>query len=182
MLRVYFDQGGLMMWPLAVCSILLVAVIGERLITLLLRRTVGVSRRLLGGGRRPSTAAAKKGRRATQHRPSAQAGAEPTSAAPDRWRFAPQVHQRVLKFFWDIPPQLGLLGTVLGLVQIFQGELGAEAFGRGVGTACFTTVFGLIIAVIARVACYVFDGLGDAQASTIPQHPQPIAPQPETQP
>ena len=74
-------------------------------------------------------------------------------------RPAPPPPRHRLKFFWDVPPQIGLLGTVLGLVQIFQGDLSAEAFGRGVGTACFTTVFGLGIALVARVAHYVFEAV-----------------------
>ena len=80
-----------------------------------------------------------------------------------------------LKFFWDVPPQIGLLGTVLGLVEIFSGDLSAEAFGRGVGTACFTTVFGLALAIIARVAHYVFAGLTpDAVDPVVSPVPKPI--------
>jgi len=59
-------------------------------------------------------------------------------------------------FFWEVPPQIGLLGTVIGLVQIFRGGLGAEAFGIGVGVACITTVFGLGLALVARSADHFF--------------------------
>ena len=73
--------GGPLMWPLLVCSILLGAVLVERLVT------VGLRHKLLGG--RMST---------------------------DRLAW----HRRVLPFFTDVPPSVGLLGTVVGVVQCFQ--------------------------------------------------------------
>jgi len=151
MLRTYFDQGGLMMWPLLVCSVLLFALLGERLLALLLYKSGSLlsrARSVLRKPRKPKSPCVR-GERSSL----------PSAHETGRVTPAREVHQRLLKFFWDIPPQLGLLGTVLGLVTIFQGELGAEAFGRGVGTACFTTVFGLLIAVVARAACYTLDAL-----------------------
>ena len=68
----------------------------------------------------------------------------------------PATRPGIHPFFWEIPPQIGLLGTVIGLVQIFRGGLGPEAFGRGVGVACITTVFGLSLALIARSADHLF--------------------------
>jgi len=135
MLRTYFIQGGPMMFLLAACSVMLLAVLAERFITLGWRR-VRFGSKSLGG---------VVGRRGGASRPAEASG-------------RPPLHERRLKFYWDIPPQIGLLGTVLGLVQIFQGDLGAEAFGRGVGTACLTTIYGLGIALVARVSCYLLDG------------------------
>ncbi len=69
-------------------------------------------------------------------------------------------HRRALPFFADVPPSIGLLGTVVGVVKSFQlmdGHLNAEAVGTGLGIACMTTIFGLGIAVVASVSCYVFD-------------------------
>ena len=135
MLRTYFTQGGPMMFLLAVCSVMLLAVLIERFITLGWRR-VRFGSKSLGG---------VVGRRGGESRLAQASG-------------RPPLHERRLKFYWDIPPQIGLLGTVLGLIQIFQGDLGAEAFGRGVGTACLTTIYGLGIALVARVSCYLLDG------------------------
>jgi hypothetical protein len=109
------------MWPLVVCSVLLGAVLFERLLV------IGVRHRLLG---RPLT--------------------EPRRA----W------HRRVLPFFTDVPPSIGLLGTVIGVVKCFHvinGRLGSDAMGAGLGIACMTTIFGLGIAIVASVSGYVLD-------------------------
>ena len=69
-------------------------------------------------------------------------------------------HRRALPFFADVPPSIGLLGTVVGVVKSFQlmeGNLNSDAVGAGLGIACMTTIFGLAIAVVASVSCYVFD-------------------------
>ncbi len=71
-------------------------------------------------------------------------------------------HRRALPFFADVPPSIGLLGTVLGVVQSFQlmnGHLNSDAVGIGLGVACMTTIFGLGIAVVATVSSYVLDWL-----------------------
>ncbi|MCP3903428.1 MAG: MotA/TolQ/ExbB proton channel family protein [Planctomycetes bacterium] len=69
-------------------------------------------------------------------------------------------HRRVLPFFTDVPPSLGLLGTVVGVVRSFRlldGHLDAEAVTAGLGVACMTTIFGLGIAILASVSRYVLD-------------------------
>ena len=130
MIRQFLDVGGPLMWPLFACSILLGAVIVERMLV------VGVRHRLFGGrvARRTLT-----------------------------W------HQRVLPFFADVPPSLGLLGTVLGIVKSFQlmnGALDSEAVGVGLGIACMTTIFGLGIAITASISAYFLDWLvADADVS-----------------
>jgi len=71
-------------------------------------------------------------------------------------------HRRALPFFADVPPSIGLLGTVLGVVKSFQlmnGHLNSDAVGIGLGIACMTTIFGLGIAVVATVSSYVLDWL-----------------------
>ncbi len=78
-------------------------------------------------------------------------------------------HRKVLPFFTDVPPSLGLLGTVVGIVQSFNlmnGDLNSEAMAIGLGVACMTTVFGLGIAIPASVAGYILDWL---VAGAVPQ-------------
>ncbi|MHC5029064.1 MAG: MotA/TolQ/ExbB proton channel family protein, partial [Planctomycetota bacterium] len=61
-------------------------------------------------------------------------------------------HRRVLPFFTDVPPSIGLLGTVVGVVRSFElmdGRLSTSAVGAGLGIACMTTIFGLGIAIVA---------------------------------
>ncbi|MDG2423368.1 MAG: MotA/TolQ/ExbB proton channel family protein [Phycisphaerales bacterium] len=81
------------------------------------------------------------------------------------------VHRRVLPFFAEVPPALGLLGTVLGVVQSFRlldGQIDADAIGGGLAVACTTTIFGVSIAVIAAVAGHVLDWLTPQKASPTP--------------
>ncbi len=126
-----FQQGGWVMWPLGLCSVALLAV-------LLVSFPAALWRRL-------------RGKRTVSSGPSVL----PTQASDD----PPHTYAHRLRFFCDIPPQLGLLGTVLGLVQIFGGQLSPEAFGAGVSVACFTTIFGIALAIVARTAAYVLDAL-----------------------
>ncbi len=117
----FLDVGGPLMWPLLICSILLGAVLIERVLV------VGIRHRLLGG-------------RVTRH--------------VLTW------HRRALPFFADVPPSIGLLGTVVGVVKSFElmnGQLNSQAVGVGLGIACMTTIFGLGIAVVASVSSYVLD-------------------------
>ena len=119
----FLDVGGPLMWPLLICSILLGAVLIERVLV------VGIRHRLLGG-------------RVTRH--------------VLTW------HRRALPFFADVPPSVGLLGTVVGVVKSFElmnGQLNSQAVGVGLGIACMTTIFGLGIAVVASVSSYVLDWL-----------------------
>ena len=69
-------------------------------------------------------------------------------------------HRRVLPFFTDVPPSLGLLGTVVGVVKSFgllDGVLTSQTVGVGLGIACMTTVFGLGIAIIASISGYLLE-------------------------
>ena len=71
-------------------------------------------------------------------------------------------HRRVIPFFTDIPPSLGLLGTVVGIVQSFQltdGMIDGKAVGAGLGVACLTTIVGLVISISASVIGHVLEWL-----------------------
>lgn len=67
-------------------------------------------------------------------------------------------NKHIFAFFKDVPPSIGLLGTVLGVIQSFgleDGRITAQAAGTGLAVACYTTVFGLAIAIVASVCEYV---------------------------
>ncbi|MCD8283104.1 MAG: MotA/TolQ/ExbB proton channel family protein [Opitutae bacterium] len=58
-------------------------------------------------------------------------------------------------------PLLGLLGTVVGIIQVFAaiaegGNAAADnqALARGIGQALYTTVFGIVIAIPTLIAHY----------------------------
>lgn len=114
-----FQAGGLLMWPLALCSVGLIAFLFERAVAVL----------------------------------------------SFCWRQDPAVrttHRRVLGFFTDIPPSIGLLGTVIGVVECFQlldADNPEVGIAGGLGVACLTTVFGLSIALVAGAACHVLDAI-----------------------
>jgi biopolymer transport protein ExbB len=54
-----------------------------------------------------------------------------------------------------ITPLLGLLGTVVGMIQVFknfveayaQGQVGPDAFAEGIWQALITTAYGLVVAI-----------------------------------
>lgn len=145
MLQAYLLQGGPMMWPLLGCSVGLGAVLFERSVALGWQRLVAP----------PGSARERRRRLRGQRRGKRGGSGLATTSVPQR----PGPQRSVHPFFWEVPPQLGLLGTVIGLVQIFQGNLSSEAFGAGVGVACLTTIFGISIAVVARTSSHALNAL-----------------------
>lgn len=69
-----------------------------------------------------------------------------------------QRHIRMLELIAMISPLLGLLGTVLGMIQSFQelalaeGAANASLLAAGIWQALLTTAVGLIVAIPAAVA------------------------------
>jgi biopolymer transport protein ExbB len=67
-------------------------------------------------------------------------------------------HLRVLEVIAIVSPLLGLLGTVLGMIQSFQelelaqGSANAAVLAGGIWEALLTTAAGLIVAIPAAVA------------------------------
>ena len=119
MLLDYFKMGGLMMWPLLICSVSLMAVLFERFWTIVV--------------------VSKFFRIVISHK-------------------ALIWHHKVMPFFTEIPPSIGLLGTVIGVVHSFSltnGRMTAETAAAGLGVACFTTIVGLSIAIVASVSEYL---------------------------
>ncbi|WP_347273141.1 MotA/TolQ/ExbB proton channel family protein [Candidatus Kuenenia sp.] len=81
----------------------------------------------------------------------------------------------LLEVISAIAPLLGLLGTVLGLEDIFAiiSELGlghAKAFAGGLAVAIRTTVFGLCIAIPSLVAYNYFDRKVDGYVREIEEY------------
>jgi len=81
----------------------------------------------------------------------------------------------LLEVITAIAPLLGLLGTVLGLEDIFAiiSELGlghAKAFAGGLAVAIRTTVFGLCIAIPSLVAYNYFDRKVDGYVREIEEY------------
>lgn len=72
--------------------------------------------------------------------------------------FLMQKHIRLLELIAMISPLLGLLGTVLGMIQSFQelalaeGAANASLLAGGIWQALLTTAVGLVVAIPAAVA------------------------------
>lgn len=92
------------------------------------------------------------------------------AACGRRWRedqAERERHRRILLFFVEVAPALGLLGTMQGIIECFSLMGGANA-GRealqGLGVAAITTVYGLVIALVATIASYALDAVGRLKA------------------
>ena len=72
----------------------------------------------------------------------------------------------VLKFIASISTMLGLLGTVLGMIDVFSSistiktAVSPAVISVGIKTAMYTTAYGLVIAIIALFAFYIIENIG----------------------
>ncbi|KAF1044933.1 MAG: Protein TolQ [Xylophilus sp.] len=72
-------------------------------------------------------------------------------------------------------PLLGLLGTVIGMIEIFGSQAGGGAAGagnpaqlaQGISTALYNTAFGLIVAIPTLIFWRYFRGRVDAYLLTL---------------
>jgi biopolymer transport protein ExbB len=80
---------------------------------------------------------------------------------------------RALELIVTIAPLIGLLGTVLGMIEAFQAlqETGARAepavLAGGIWEALLTTAAGMAVAIPAAVALSWFDSVADAVQSDL---------------
>jgi biopolymer transport protein ExbB len=177
------QAGGWVMIPLVLASVLTVALVITCLISL--RRGSVVTRRfmetaeallrkrdylgLIAVSNRHSSAIARITSRtldfATKH-PSASSAAVRDVAESEGGRVASSLHQRIV-YLADIAtlsPMLGLLGTVVGIINSF-GVLAANTtqprqmlLAGGVAQALVTTAAGLIIGIVAMAFYSLFRG------------------------
>ncbi len=82
-------------------------------------------------------------------------------------------HLRLLELVAMIAPLLGLLGTVLGMIQSFQelelaqGSANASVLAGGIWQALLTTAAGLVVAIPAAVGATLLSTRVDAAAHEI---------------
>ncbi len=82
-------------------------------------------------------------------------------------------HIRVLELIAMISPLLGLLGTVLGMIQSFQelalaeGAANASLLAAGIWQALLTTAAGLLVAIPAAIAASLLTDRVERAASAI---------------
>ncbi len=162
------------MIPILLCSLISVAVIIERGISLRRRRVLPHRLRpfLDGAGSSPPPAdPSPLGELLTcglLHRK------EPREQADEALQFTTKrIAGRlerglgILEIVAVISPLLGLLGTVIGMVQVFNviSQLGvghAQALSAGISQALISTIAGLVVAIPALVAYSIYTRLVDA--------------------
>ncbi|NIA15594.1 MAG: MotA/TolQ/ExbB proton channel family protein [Nitrospiraceae bacterium] len=160
-------QGGLLMWPIAVCSLVAATIIIERFIAL--RRSAVIEpclQELVDDypGEQGADAALALCRRSrasfariveqvilTRHLGHAQS-IEAVHAAGRTQLSALERGLTLLEIIAGISPLLGLLGTVLGMVTVFnaitaQGIGDPQVLSSGISEALATTVAGLVVAI-----------------------------------
>jgi len=166
-----FEQGGTMMYPLAVCSVLAVAIALERGFSLQRKRVirpeiVSVIQNIHGPedvGLALSVCSEKGGPFSNVMRAALDSRHFPMDEVRetilDQGRQEMGALQKglvVLETVASVTPLLGLLGTVLGMIRVFQ-EISEVGVGRGnllaggIAEAILTTAAGLFIAIPSLV-------------------------------
>jgi len=178
----FFGQGGLIMYPLALCSVLALAVTLERGFCLRRRRVirpeiVSVIENIQGAediGLALSVCRQYEGPFASVMR----AGLDNRHLPQDEIResILDQGRQEmgglqkglvVLETVASVSPLLGLLGTVLGMIKVFQeiSEVGVgqgNLLAGGIAEAILTTAAGLFIAIPSLVFYNYFSSKGES--------------------
>jgi len=172
----FLRQGGPVMWPLSFCSIVAVAIIVERLINLRPAKVLPEDEiehlgSLIDGGlleqaedyceRRPGPLTNIVGA-ALEVRMEPPEGIRQVVVDQGRQEVPRlQKYLGVLGTIASVTPLLGLLGTVLGMIEVFQivssqGVGQADSLAGGISQAMITTAAGLTIAIPALVAYNAF--------------------------
>ncbi len=189
-----FLKAGWVAWPLAICSVLSVAVILERLYTLGRLRTLEERAFMI------LQLALEKGDDSALRDPQI-AGApvaqvmdslsEMRGASEDSIQTAAEISismQRLrlrrylgtLATVGSTAPFIGLFGTVLGVMRAFQAmsqsTLSGEAMAAGISEALSATALGLLVAIPAVMAYNYFTGQVQASVLQIHGHVARLAP------
>ena len=177
-LFVIIQQGGLLLYPILFASFILVLFVFERLISLRRRRVIPrpFVRQFLHQLRERSM---DQEEAMAMCRKNGSPVAEVFAGAVQKWgRPAVEVEQaiidsgervtgglrrylRLINGIATVTPLLGLLGTVVGMIQAFNDIATADAMGKpellaaGIGQALITTAGGLTVAIPALIA-YMF--------------------------
>ena len=171
-------RGGMVMWPLLVCSVLSVAITIERLCYFTVKSTrytrfQGHLEKLMRAKdiqgadsfvsfhRSPLARVAKTYLSHMTHPPSIRQEAETREASLQLTHLERRLGW--LSIIGTLAPMIGLLGTVIGLVEAFQQielagvQLQPSVLAAGIWKALLTTVFGLIVALPTLAIFHVFD-------------------------
>jgi biopolymer transport protein ExbB len=186
-----FEKGGFAMYPLLFLSILSLSTIIERIWywSKVLNREREIAGRVLEAARRDWSAATEIAEKSSDQ-PIGRflySGLEIENPEPEVLQLALEASadeelatmrrgEKVLEATIAISPLLGLLGTVLGLINslgsIRLGDLGTDSTAGvtlGISEALITTATGLIIAIVCLAFYRVFQGFVSNQAKVFRQ-------------
>ena len=170
-------SGGWFIWPLLVCSILLISIVLERLWFLqrrlvapkgLLRQAQNLIQKdaFHAQNQQEIAATSQLGdllQHCYQHRLSSREFVEiKAEEKASEIKLLLERNLSMLSTIASISPLLGLLGTVVGMITVFSnidvnGSANTDLLAAGISEALITTAFGLIIAVPAIVFYRYFE-------------------------
>lgn len=178
-----FIMGGPLMWPLALFSILTVAVICERSLFFLTNDfktedlTAMICGKLRSGNDMEAFAILKAENKKRFCLPvftaaveafssAAEAGEKKVAAAASLKSAETEKYLGLLSAIGTIAPITGFLGTVTGMISAFMNiasadNISAKLAAQGIFEALITTAYGLMIAVIAVSFYNIFSALAD---------------------
>ncbi len=171
----FFEKGGPVMWPILLCALTAVAVVGERAFWWWResrRRDLPGRERVLAALENGDVAAAKQMSEGSQDpviRMVYHSLSHVHASMPVALQMAAGIElQRAGRFLnvmdtlVTLAPLLGLLGTVTGLMRAFlqvgDAELSVVAVTGGIGEALIATACGLMIAIVSLVPLNFFSG------------------------
>lgn len=171
----FFLKGGPVMWPILLCALTAVAVVGERAFWWLAesrKRDLRRREQLLAALEHADPAEGRKLAQGSQDpvvRVIRQGLAHEQTSIPVALQMAAGIELEragrflnVLDTLVTLAPLLGLLGTVTGLMRAFlkvgDAELSVVAVTGGIGEALIATACGLLIAIISLVPLNYFLG------------------------
>lgn len=178
-LRGFLDTGGPALWAIAVLSVLTVAIVLWKVWRLTIGGVWSPARgeRALQSALNGDAASATTGARNLHLRfvgalqagralPEALAREEITSVAQQELASL-RGGLRPLELIMTIAPLIGLLGTVLGMIEAFQaledsgGQADPSVLAGGIWEALLTTAAGMAVAIPAAVALSWFEGIAE---------------------
>ena len=171
-------RGGMVMWPLLGCSVLSVAITIERfcyftvkstrytrfqghLEKLMRAKDIQGADSFVSFHRSPLARVAKTYLSHMTHPPSIRQEAATREASLQLTHLERRLGW--LSIIGTLAPMIGLLGTVIGLVEAFQqielagGQVQPSDLAAGIWKALLTTVFGLIVALPTLAIFHLFD-------------------------
>lgn len=176
----FVEAGGVMMIPIGLCSLLVIAIVVERLVTLRRRSVIppGLVTSVTGSLDRGDVDGARSACEADGSPIAAIIGAglrlvgrqadevEKRIAEAGAWEVRRlRRNVRALQVVGAIAPLLGLLGTIFGMIRAFQTvATSADALGRtellakGIYEAMVTTAAGLVVAIPSVVGYHWIAG------------------------